>query len=366
MKILYISKNGHSPVRIYRGEGVLERLKKIDPSVDVVFPNPGKERWVELLSCDVVYFQRSTFNDDVSLAQDALNMGVPCWYDVDDDYFNIPKENLASQQVDENRLNNMRWFLENCPMVTVSTKRMVEVVGAYRPVAGIVVIPNALDDYAFPDFDQYPGDEIEVNVPNNSTAPIRPKDRTITWRGGVTHQGDILEYAGEFWKILKETPKNVKIHFMGYEPWYLGKGFSWHDPGQDYTDRINFTRFVEYYNYMGMIRTHQRPEVHVVPLTHNAFNLAKSNISLLEAVYAGALPVVRNWDEWQFPGVIHYSQLEDFADSVKRALNYSPEARKAMWLANVEHVKANYLLSKVNQVRLNILKTLIQMSGGKV
>ena len=336
MKILYISKNGPSPVRFYRGEGVLHRLRKLDPSIQLVFPNPGQEIWVQLLGADMVYFQRSTFDNDVSLATQALDMNIPIWYDIDDDVFNLPPENPASQQMDAHRADNCKWFLLNSTIVTVSTKQMAWVVEEQgRPAAGIIVVPNALDDYAFTDYDEWNG---------------KRSDNLVTWRGGVTHQGDMLAFRGEFEKFLDAASPKTKMLFIGYNPWFLAGN-----------SRCSFQPYVEYYEFMVGFRR-LSPKAHVVPLTDNPFNRAKSNLALIESVYAGAIPVVRDWEEWKWPGALTYSTVEGFSQTMKMAFETGQDDAKKLWEANIEHLKAHYLLSKVNETRLQIVKTLGSMS----
>lgn len=345
MKILFVSSNGQSPVRIYRGEGVLNRLRKLDPSVELVFPSPGREMWVDLLSVDVVYFLRCTMQHHVELAMDALNMGVPIWYDLDDDMFSIPPSNPASEQMTKDRKDRCAWFLVNSMVVTVSTKDLQQKVGKIRGTgeAGVVLVPNALDDYAFPDLLQWPGD--------------RKRD-VVLWRGGVTHQGDLLEFAGEFWKFFEQTPETVKVNFVGYQPFFLAGGFRWLDRAVNFTNRMGFTPYQDYFAYMGYLRDVAQPATVCVPLVDDPFNRSKSNIALLEAIYAGAVPVVPDWEEWDYPEVSKYSGIEDFSRALLAGYGWSDGYRKKMWEKNIEHLKKNHLLSEVNKKRMQVLEAL--------
>ena len=340
MKILFVSNTGTSPVHHYRGEGVLERLRKIEPTIEVVYPR--KEAWIDLLGVDVVFFLRCQSANEQNLAMDAMNMGVPIWYDIDDDLFAIPPENPASEGMTQEKKAVVSWFLQNANAVSVTTEALKKtVVAKRRGDKGVHLIPNALDDYTYTDLDMY--------------LPYGRQNKLVTWRGGVTHQGDLLEFAQAFWDFLGST-SNVSLHFMGYDPWYLKKGFPWHKP-IDYSNRIlppakyNF----DFYSYLGNFKALVQPWAHVIPLIENPFNKAKSNIALLEAVYAGAIPVVPDWPEWQFPAVHKYEDVEDFSRACQCAIGWNEDHRKAMWEANMDHLKKNYLLSVVNQKRIQLL-----------
>ncbi len=348
MKILYVCKNGFSPVKIYRGEGVLNRLKKLDPTVEVVYP--GREPWVDLLGADLVYFMRCTFDEEVKLAEDALMMGVPIWYDIDDDVFNLPAPNPASQQMTQHRADNVVWFLKNAQAVTVSTNYMKDIVVKHRGHdLGVTVVPNALDDYAFPYYDMYPGEDAESIQKN------------MGWRGGVTHQGDILEFAGGFWEFLEKT--KAGLHFEGYDPWYLAKGLPWVPTKADYTNRVYFKPYRDYYGYMINHRELQPPWAQAVPLIDNSFNRAKSNIAALEAFFAGAVIVAPlGWEEWEpFEGCFYHGP-EDFAKAMVNAIEVPAIERESIWRRNLQIIQKRYILSVTNQARLAVAKGL---TGGK-
>jgi hypothetical protein len=201
-----------------------------------------------------------------------------------------------------------------------------------RPMAGIIVVPNALDDHMFKNYDQW--EKREENI--------------VTWRGGVTHQGDMLDFRGEIEKFLSAASKETKMIFIGYNPWYLND------------TRCSYQPYTEYYAFMCGFRV-IAPKVHMVPLIDNPFNRAKSNLALIESVYAGAVPVVRDWEEWNWPGALTYSKAEELSEVMKLALEIDMVESKRLWAANIEYLKANFLLSKVNQTRLQIVRTLEAM-----
>ena len=351
MKILYISRYGQSPVRIYRGEGVLERLKKIDPSIDIVYP--VKEVWVDALKADVAYFLRCQNRAEMNVAMDCLSMGLPVWYDIDDDFFNIPRDNPASQGIADEQKAVVDWFLKNATAVSVTTNVLLDQVVKHRGNAeGVHLIPNALDDYAFPDI------ALSVEKFANDV-------KIISWRGGVTHQGDLLHYASEIWSLLANTQKNVKLCFMGYDPWYLVKGLPWadHPKTMDYGDRISALPYSpDYYSYMGYFKNVVKPWAHMVPLHDNQFNRAKSNIALLEAVWAGAIPVVPWMEGWDYPAVIPYFEeegKETLSSALMRALSMTEEEKEICRVQNVQYLLKNHVLSVVNQKRIELLKGLV-------
>jgi hypothetical protein len=137
--------------------------------------------------------------------------------------------------------------------------------------------------------------------------------------------------------------------FLGYDPWYMRAG-------EEAKKRISFQPYnTDYFGFMGQFKR-MKPWTHIVPLTDNPFNRAKSNISALEAIYAGAIPIVPDWEEWQIPGAMRYNSFESFGETVKTAMAIQPKAHIFLWDMCISWIRENRILSVTNQARIEALR----------
>lgn len=351
--ILMVSPKGFAPSRFYRGEGVFEQLRRLDPDIQIIYPR-SQEFWQDLIKADIVFFMKIYSNQDLSIVEQAFSMGKKVWYDMDDDLFNVPPENPAFKVYSQKAVQmNIGMVLANADVVTVSTQELGRQVAKIRKDKKTVVVPNAIDDYSIRDYDIWASD---------ITPPV------ISWRGGGTHIMDLLDFTREFWDFMDKMPpvtapngivqENWMLHFLGFDPFWLEKGFSW--DVRDARGRFRSTDYIfEYFEFMGFFRNEVRPWAHIVPLRDNPFNRSKSNISALEAIYTGAIPIVPDWEEWKLPGVLAYDNPRELSRLMVQATKLTPDHRKDMWRRNVEWVKENAYLSKVNLKRLEIIKELL-------
>lgn len=347
-KILFVMMPGWAPVRTYRGEGVMGRLNKINPDIEVVYPRQD-EGWKDLVGVDMVYMARAFMPQHVRLAQEAMDMGLPVWYDIDDNFFEIPPDNPAFLSFNQHK--NLAWILSNADMVTVTTKELeLYLRSQIRPDRPIEVVPNAIDDYhRLTRFDV-------LRV-------VAPKDeKTILWRGGISHQGDLLEFSQDYWDFLANCP-DWSLLFFGADPYWLDRGFHWHQ--MNFIGRIsNIPYLQDYWGYMRTLLNTKAP-ILGVPLRDNPFNRSKSNIAALEAICAWILPVVPDWENFDLPGVIHYQGLgkdvpNSYVEELKFAASLSPVERDARVGEAREFVRKNLSLSVVNRKRSEIAERLIQ------
>lgn len=353
VKILFVSPKGFSPKRHYRGEGVLERLRLLDDEIEIRYPRHD-EFWKDAIGCDIVYFMHCLDPMHQQMAMEAMDMGLPVWVDVDDDLFNLPFDNPAAKTIRKREMDVHDFFLMNADMVTTTTLNLSNKIDKRRKKA-TVIIPNAIDDYAFTDLMVYPEPHSE---------------HVVSWRGGSSHQGDLWDFTEEFWKFLTKD-LSAKLRFIGYDPMWIARGMKWaKEPFERKNNIFMFNSQIQtmpylfnHYEYLHFLRDEGAGWAHVVPLVFNQFNQSKSNIAALEAIYAGSIPVVPMWEEWVLPKAIRYGHVEDLAPKMHEALGMSPEERKKAWEANVHHVKENYVLSKVNKRRLNVIEALMALKN---
>lgn len=337
-KILIVSPKGFSPKRHYRGEGVMERLPLLDPQIEILYPR-SDEFWKDLLRCDMVYMFHCIEPFHAEVMKQCINMKIPVWYDCDDNLFEIPKDNPASQTIGKPLLDNHLFMMKNAHVISVTVDylaKMIESKVGKLPI----VIPNAIDDYVFTDWNTFP----------------EPDKDCMAWRGGASHEGDLLDATEDIWEFLDNTDSNKFIQFMGYYPHWIEKGFSWKP--KNFEGRTEFWPYIfNHYEYLLTYKNKVKPWAQFVPLSDNPFNRGKSNIALLEAAYAGAIPVVPDWNDWsEFPHVITYGEGRTLFDAMLRAMRQPDRDEKK---ETAQYVKTHYSLSVINQRRLRVVEALL-------
>ena len=340
IRILYIMDDGqrNSPVRYYRGDLPLERLAKTHDA-EIMYPVAGIPIWRDLVKADVVFFMRCHSEQHLEIAHMAKRQGVKVWYDIDDNLFEVPRSNPNAFPVYNNPMvqGRIQQFLQLSDVVTVSTKALGEYLKDQGCAREYVIIPNALDEKALPSI-------LRPYAYENES-----QNKVFTWRGGVTHMGDLMHYAKAIEAFLK-SEEDAYCAFAGFNPfWIVGEG-------------VLYSAYVhDYFSFMEQLKDYE-PWAHFVPLEDNQFNRSKSDIAALEAIYAGALPVLPDWDEWDIPGAFKYTagMTDDFGAALEEAYEIKPEDRlKNVELARVWVVQ-NRILSVTNLKRWEILQELVK------
>ncbi len=327
-RILMISPQGFSPVRAYRGEGAFLQLYRLDPEIEILFPSHD-EAWKDLMVCDIVYCFRTFDGNTQKIAALALDMGKPVWFDLDDDVYHVRRSHPNYAGLNNPDLHNIvDWFIRNATCVTYSTLALKESV-RFKRSKNTMILPNALDDYT-------------LMTPTHKTGA----HDSVHWRGGASHQEDLLFFVEDLGQIVRLTKGNV--HFHGWDPWFL-----------DLPEERRHAYIPDYLRYMLQF-SGCFPGVAIVPLMDCPFNRAKSNIAALEAIWCGALPVVPDWPEWQFPSVSKYENPSDFERATLTALGWNPTELHRIWAENMDFIREKYVLSVTNQARVKIIEKLME------
>ena len=134
--------------------------------------------------------------------------------------------------------------------------------------------------------------------------------------------------------------------FIGDRPWFV-----------DYMDKtkVNVVPGMDIIDYM-MFMKKISPAIQIVPLHPCDFNLKKSNIAMIEGTYAGAVTVAPDWLEWKHPGVNNYTN--NFGKTVENLINNEKDLQK-QYSQTYNYIKENLLLSKVNNLRKDLLIELL-------
>ena len=336
MKMLALipASQSKSPVRYYRGEGVLERM----PGVEVSYLTEPMN-WVSWLRAakeyEVLYVMRSAQPEHVEWCRDAVTAGMKIWYDLDDDFTAVQPDNPACVVYGERDVQAaFGWFLRNADAITVSTQQLKD---KFEPKLGgrkITVIPNALDDVSFP------------------LAPVDGMQKLFTWRGGGSHLLDLQAFTPEIISFLRNQ-EDYAIQFMGFYPFWMTKETGIRP------EQLKYSKYIlSYWGFMQYFRA-MNPWGHFVPLLDNDFNRAKSCISALEAVWAGAVPVVPDFPEWEIDGALRYTSPEAMRKCMHLFATMSDRDRRDRWNLAAEWIRKNRMLSEITGRRMEILKELM-------
>lgn len=186
----------------------------------------------------------------------------------------------------------------------------------------IHVFPNAHNDHLF------------------SAEPEFEYNKKAMFRGGFSHEGDMYALG---------IPEMVIDLVNGNEDWewyFFGQRFKYLEMRFKYRNwfRNDGASTVQFYKMMHR----EHPCAFFYPLATTVFNRGKSSCSWLEAVYSGAA-YFGNTDLPQFklPGV---KPLSAMYETIQH-----PEELEQMWRDSWQHLKENYMLSKINIGRMERL-----------
>lgn len=317
MRLLCNVPNGKDATSFYRAVGPLSTLK----NVRIKF---GEEYdWSIISMCDVLFMQRPYNERHLNIIRLAKAQRKPVWIDYDDDLFSVTSDNPAHEvYANEDTQQKLEDIIQLADVITVSTEYL-RISLQNRVNKKIVVINNMHNDIIF------------------ERPHIAPKN-VISWRGSNTHQKDLSTVAPEIVEINKKY-NNWEWIFFGYNPWFV----------TDYMVNTSIGSKTDIIDYFHMFAS-SRPAIHIVPLYNSPFNRSKSNIAALEAIWAGAVVIAPDWDEFKIPGVLNYRSNDHFKELLEWAINNKKE-HKAINDAGWKHIKDNLMLSKNTNKRMEIL-----------
>jgi hypothetical protein len=315
----------HSPVTtdacsFYRGIGALAPLHT-QYNLQLL---PANINWSSVMGADLLYMQRPFSDTHLQVAKIAKKQ-MPIWVDYDDALLDVPASNPAFVTYKgEGIRKSIKQLLEIADLVTFSTPALRDMFLVEAEIKWHTVVPNAFNDYLFPD-----------------AAPTEPREKVVLWRGSDSHQGDLYTYKNEIEQLIHTNP-DWKFVFMGMMPWMIEASYIY-TSGRDIME------------YFPAIRDEIKPSVVIAPLGDNPFNRAKSNIAWLESSYAGAVCAAPDFEEWQKPGVKTFTQ-ETFVDRVSSLLNSSrlDQLVKESW----NYICPDLYLSFVNEHRKDLIEDL--------
>lgn len=316
---------------LYRAMGPLSELRHEIPNFDLVFEK--EHNWAMTKMSDIFFAQRPYNESSFTIIQMAKRMKRPVWVDYDDDLFCVPPSNpsfhVYSKEEVQRRIAACISLADHVTVSTPALKRKLEAGGTILN-KNITVVPNALD----PD------------LPKRTANPEK-RAKLVFWRGSSTHQKDLYTFGKQLVDISKDH-KDYTFFFQGDKPWFL-----YEQTGKN----VRFGENLDPMEYFEMINT-IKPSIVIVPLFDDEFNRSKSNIAWLEGIYAGAVVLAPDWEEWQRPGCINYKSPGDFGaklrDLLSNGYDINGENQKA-W----NYIQENLTLKNVNKLRKKIVEDLL-------
>lgn len=315
----------------WRATAPLSNLRQQAQDLEITFAEKCDYRM--LLEHDVLFLQRPFTAEGVAAAQLANTLGRPVWCDWDDDILNVPSNNgrvFVYQQ--DHFKQNVKSLLAGADAISVTNKELAK---RFAPFSATkpVIIPNALDPL------------LTLPSTNDELLPVR----RVVWRGGDSHNEDLLMFGDAFPRVARETEGRALWHFIGFNPHWLLSAF----PASSVSVHQWIGDVVAYLRFLGQLT----PSFVAVPLVDSPFNRCKSNISVIEASWAGAVPIAPRWlDGCDLPGVLTYDDKPTFEAQLTHAVNMSEDERLARLQVLREAVAKSYSLTEINKLRALVLK----------
>ena len=317
MKILVINPRYEDATSYYRAWGT---FKDLQDRYNIEFVNyshltamsSNKVAWPDIITFDVVFFQRSLGENSLTLLKYLKDLGVKIWYDLDDDLWNIPDYYEIKKTFPKGIMSTIEDHIKLSDLITCSTKELSEVIKEKTNRVAHVV-SNAWDVKRW---------------------PIKPynKEGKLIWRGSNTHTHDLRSCGA----ILKEISQHERIEFWGHNPIASAP-------------KLNITNYthvppLDPMNYFNKLRS-DNVKAMLVPLQDTQFNRSKSNIAWLEATASGALT---------------YSNLVgEFKDTLDIEDYFEVTNQENTHKHFVDMVLRYYTLEQANDKRHELLKGLV-------
>lgn len=322
----------------WRCAGPLNALKH--PGWNIMYvPDRHRFDWTDISQVDAIFMQRPSTDQHVHLLDMAKAMNRKVWVEYDDDLTSIPYSNDANPFYNQTQIQkNLSHIAKHASVVSVTTERLKQRM-QNQGAQDVRVIPNAWNDNLFPFYDI---DKKRFNYLKASKVSKAHAKKFIMWRGSKSHNEDLDTHLGELRKI-HDNHKDYHFLFVGH--------FSYRVREVIDKERLMWLDPMSIVNYHGFLKD-MTIEATFVPLVDNTFNRCKSNIAWQEATYNGSSCVAPDFEEWRFNGCGLYDpEKKNLAEVFGNVL----ESRDQMQKDSIESIMEHRLLSKVNNLRKEIL-----------
>ena len=329
VKVLIIHSGQASAYAYYRGLGVISWIKKLKDGTPVQVEAKTQLSWLDLCGTDILFLDAPSSQAHLDIMRAAKSAHIPIWIDWDDDIFSLDHSNqrIAYWGAPET-VSRLQAICHLADTITVTTKNLLPVFKRFNP--NVYVVPNAFNDKFH---------ALQFGFSQN---------KILHWRGSDTHERDLYEVEPLIIDFMKKNP-DWNFVSTGHLLWRVRdqlQGRYRHFPAMDILE------------YMGHL-TFVAPAIQIAPLSENQFNLCKSNIAWMEGVFAGATCFAPKLPEFVVPGCVNYTCYEDFADQLQ-AIADDSKLRFDLYKESFDYITKNLLLSKVNGLRQDIIKNLLE------
>lgn len=239
--------------------------------------------------------------------------GTKIVYEIDDDLFNVPHWNPASEVLNKRAVqDNVKYFLSNVDAIFTTTEHLKKLYSNYCP--NIYVLPNSID------FDSlYPN-------PNNSARKV------VAWQGSPSHDRDVSLMLPGLDAISKRSDIQIKL-------WNIENKIK-------NVYNVPYVPFAAFYQMFSQLDGY----IGLAPLTTVFFNKSKSNLKWLEYTAHGMVTIASNVGPYADSIVdgetgILISDNRDWGDVINDLLDH-PEKHAEILKNAQEEVKENYDISK--------------------
>lgn len=326
IRILYASPSITDTSSFYRGWGALCHLMAEHKNISLM--HSAELNWANVMPADLVIFTRSCTAGCVKGIEFCKKQGKFVWLDYDDSILHIPKGNPCYEMFQKGR-DHMHRAAELADLITVSTEELKK---DFSNVSDKVqLIPNAHNDTLLG----------EIKAP-------KERQKIILWRGSPTHDRDLLQVADKIVNAANSKQADGwTFVFMGYDPVYISSRII--------PDRVKCVAALDIIDYFNAVKA-INPAILIVPLEDTPFNRCKSNISWIEATYAGALTIATDLPEFRRPGVVLTDSQFFDRDLMQTMEKYdTPGFIDAHWIPSKVFIENNLYLSGVNKQREAII-----------
>jgi hypothetical protein len=307
----------------YRSFGVLGFLP------DVQIHRANTVTWATFANMDIAFFQRPYNRKHLMVVELAKQMGCKVWVDYDDLLTEVPRSNPAHDIYKDNCVHTL---VRIADIITTSTNGLAARLARCGTDVKINVIPNAYNDFVLP-------------TKFERLTHLHP---IVMWRGTKSHQGDLSAYANQLSDTIHTYPE-TEFTFVGYDPWMI-----------DHSGNMTVHDTIPLFGYFNFL-IDSAPDILIVPLEDNAFNLCKSNIAQLEVARCGATVIGPSWLQWdrELTHMVYYDHCKDLSSAIQRAKDERAEMSEDDLRARWEDGLDRNRLSKVNELRTEVIEELL-------
>lgn len=361
MNILYVLNNimdFTSGCHFYRYQQPSRELIKLGHQcIEITCNNPLEDKieWA-----DVVVFSRAYSNDYEGFYKLVKKKGKPVVYDLDDDVWQVVKENPAAT-AKQGIVGCANFFIKKADAITVSTETLANVIRK-KTKKPVFLCHNGMNQDLF-----------KRGLQNQ--LPV------VMYSGSSSHYADLLTILPEIVRLSHETDFAFVLQGVVQAPiessmFKYQKLVSW---GIKHTDTTyheealkvwNLLKQLKYFQHIGFYlpELHPKvvssiaPDISICPLQDIEFNRSKSCIKFYEAALSGATTLAPNLMPYKAEVDLTYTTPQEFYEGLKKLVNDESFRRKIL-KEQLKFVVDNRLIKNTITEWINAYEYAINKNG---